>query len=310
MESFAIYAINSHKTVVELNSEFESLIEEMEAAEDKEMNETIKNLREISVIYKHLEHRTRAAVDKTATVISNVAKVANDKDLKPFEKLEAIKNRYRSLDEQFDSLSEEHIRISRQLDREANKAEAAKERNDQRVEKAKNMKKAAKALGALGTPVCGFAASVAACAVGAFNSVEGDNSGLKVLAGAGGALGGVVVGTVVTAGSPILLTIAAVLAVKSKKWAAKFKSMHETIRRLQEIMDQAASYLTRINAYLDMLMKKIEDVKLENSAGSLNAEFKYIKDICAKITEKCHQYDKLAQAKAKGLRQVNRPGLR
>jgi hypothetical protein len=213
-------AIDSHTTVVQLNSEFSSLINKMEAENAQQLNDIIKVLREIANEYKHLEHQTRSAIRQTNNVLSEVILVVSSEKLKPSEKIELMKQDFSKLAHEFDALSKRHGHISEQLDMQAEKAEAAKEENDLRMKRAEELKEHAQVCGIMGVPGGGLVSSVIACGRGAADSV--DQPILKVLVSAGDVLGGIVVGTLATTGSPILLTVAAVLAIKSKVWSAKF----------------------------------------------------------------------------------------
>ncbi len=305
IEHLGKIAMDQHTTVVQLNSEFDYLIETMEAAGARQLNEIIMTLREISIDYKHLERKTRSAISRTAYVVSEVARTASHKKLKPHEKIVLMKRDFASLSNEFDTLSWRHTGIREQLATQAEKAEAAKEENDRRTKKAEEMKEYALACGIAGVPGVGFVASVAGCSMAAVESV--DHSALKVLAGVAGALGGVVAGAVVIAGSPILLGISAALAIKSKLWSAKFDSMHDMIRQLEDIMELAARHLSNIDSNLNALGEQISQVDPNDNNRVLNEEFRRIQRICEKVSEICTQYEQLADSKTKRIKQIDKP---
>jgi hypothetical protein len=213
-------AIDSHTTVVQLNSEFSSLINRMEAENAQQLNDIIKVLREIANEYKHLEHQTRSAIRQTSNVLSEVILVVSSEKLKPSEKIELMKQDFSKLAHEFDALSKRHGHISEQLDMQAEKAEAVKEENDLRMKRAEELKEHAQVCGIMGVPGGRLVSSVIACGRGAADSV--DQPILKALASAGDVIGGIVIGTLATTGSSILLTVAAVLAIKTKVWSTKF----------------------------------------------------------------------------------------
>lgn len=292
--------MDSHTTVAELNSEFDSLIETMEAAGVQQLNEIITALRDISLDYKHLERKTRSAVSRTAYVVSDVARTASSKKLKPEEKIVLMKRDFTTLSKEFDALSRRHTDISEQLATQAEKAEAAKEENDLRVKKAEEMKEEAQLCGIMGTPGVGLATSIVNCSNMAAESV--DHSTLKVLARVGGALGGFVVGTVVTASSPILLAIAATLAITSKLWSTTFENMHDMIRQLEQMMDQAAGHLSDIDSNLNALDEQIKQVDPNENNRILSEEFRRIQRMCEKVNEICIKYEELAESKPKRIK--------
>lgn len=305
IESFATHIQTSLDTVTEFNTEFDSLIEKMEAEEANDLNEIIKTLREIAVDYKYLELKTRTMVTRTHIVISNVALIAGEKTLTPSEKLEMIQGKFAELNGGFGSLSKSHLGISAQLGQQAKKAEDAKERNDCRVEKAEEMKKIAKVCALLGTPVVGMVVAMDACAKEVANFV--DNRALKVLADSGFAVLGIIGGAGHILTCPIWLTVAAVLAIKSKKWSVKFEAMHDSIRDLENIMKEAAWYLTNINESLKSLKNDVDNADPNKDINVLRCEFKFIQDTCNQITTSCKDYRKLLDSKTKPLKQINKP---
>jgi septal ring factor EnvC (AmiA/AmiB activator) len=305
IEKLGEMAIDSYTTVAELNSEFNSLINKMEAESAQQLSDIIKVLREIAKEYKHLERQTRSAIRQIENVLSEVIIAASSKKLKPSQKIEQMKRDFSELANEFDELAKRHGHISQQLAMQAEKAETAKEENDLRVRKAEELKEHAQVCGILGTPGVGLISSVTACTMSAADSV--DQPILKVLASAGGMLGGIVVGTVATVGSPILLTIAAVLAVKSKTWSTKFESMHETIRKLESIMNMASQCLSDINSDLNKLNHVTSQVNQNQDSKMLDYAFDRVKRSCEKVMESCTKYVGLADANTKNMKRIKKP---
>lgn len=279
--------------MVQLNTEFNSLIQTIESQNSAELREIIQNLRVIAADYKHLENETRSAVRHTNNVLDEVVAAIQEKNLTSHDKIRLIKCDFTGLSGKFDKLARRHSGISLQLSEQADKAEAAKAANDNRVKEAEKLKETATVFGIMGVPGLGLVASVGALASGAADSV--DNRALKVVAGAGGALGGVLVGTVVTIASPILLAIGGALAIRSKVWAVKFENMHDSIRKLQGIMNKAGQHLTDIVSDLDKLNDDAQNVNGEElNKGMLEHQFVRLERSCAKVRDKCTQYVKLA----------------
>ena len=295
-------AIDSHLIVIELNSEFASLIDSMEAESAGQLNEIIEALRVIAADYRHLEHETRSLVKQTNSTLEEVIRAACSKDLPASAKIKIMRQDFTSLSNQFDGLARRHAGIAVQLDTQANKAQIAKEKNDRQVKKAEKLKDHAQVYGIMGVPGVGLALSVSACAVNAAESV--DNPLLKALAGFGGAIGGVAVGAMVTVGSPILLIAAAVLAVKSRIWSVKFGNMHDKIRKIQEIMDMADQYLSDIVGDLNTLNNQTNQVNEKQSNDELNHAFGRIERSCKKVRESCTKYTQLADKNTKNIRQI------
>ena len=304
IEKFGEMAIDSHTTVTELNSEFNSLIKKMESENAQQLNDIIKVLREIAKEYKQLENETRSAVRQTERVLSEVINVVSSKKLKAHQKIEQMKQDFSMLASEFDKLAERHRRISQQLAMEADKAEIAKEKNDQRAQKAEELKEHAQVLGILGTPGAGFASSVYALTNSAASST--DQPIIKALASVGGALGGIIVGTIVTAGSPILLTIAAALAVKSKTWSTRFNSMHDMIRKLEDIMKTAGQCLTDIKSDLNRLSHETNQAQQNKDSTMLDHGFGRIKRSCESVMESCRKYVEVADANKTTLKQIKK----
>ena len=288
--------------MVQLNSEFASLIQTIETQNAAELTEIIQNLRVIAADYKHLEHETRSAIRQTNNVLEEIINAIRAKNLESHDKIGLIKRDFTDLSKHFDGLARRHSGISQQLAEEADKAEAAKEANDDRVKHAKQLRKHAKTYGLMGVPGVGLVASVGALASGAADAV--DNPALKVVAGTGGALGGVLVGAVITVGAPIFLAIGAALAIKSKVWAVKFGNMHDSIRKLQGIMDMASQHLTDIVSDLDKLNDDAQNVNEKQSTSMLEHEFVRVERSCVRVRQKCTQYVRLADSNTKNLRKI------
>ena len=299
--------MNSHTTIVQLNSEFDTLIKEIEATGAQQFAEIFHTLREISADYKYLEHKTRSAVRQTASVVSEVARTAGSNKLQPNEKIKLMKRDFAKLTNDFATLTWRHVGISRQLHTLAEKAETIKGQYDRRAEKAVAMKDNAQGLAMMSVPGVGMVGSVAHCVSAAAGSVN--HPALKVAAGAGGAVGGVLVGALVTISSPILLAISGILAVKSKMLSGKFTGMHDMIRQLEEIMDQAAQHLSDINENLTALDGQIDYADKSANAKAtkqlINAEFDRIKRICVKVSELCTEYEQLVDSKTKRMKQID-----
>ena len=302
IESFGKITVDSHSMIVELYSEFNTLIETIQSQNSADLKEIIRNLRIIAADYKHLEHETRSAVRETNNVLDEVIRVIRSTKLKESEKIQTIGRDFTGLGKHFDGLAKRHSGISQQLSEQGNKAEAAKQANDDRVKQSEELRATAKAYGVLGVPGVGLVASIGALACAAADSVE--NPVAKVVAGAGGALGGVLVGTVVTVGSPIWLVVAATLAVKSKIWSAKFENIHVKIGELGEIINMAGQHLTDIVSDLNKLSDDTKNVNAKQSSEMLEHAFGRIERSCQKVQGSCTNYIQLADSSARNLKRI------
>ena len=303
IEGLGKITVDSHSMVVELNSEFNALIETIESQNSNELKEIIQNLRIIAADYKHLEHETRSAVRQMTNVLNEIINIIGAKKLKNSDKIQLIKLDFTVLANHFNGLAKRHSGISQQLSEQGNKAEAAKQSNDDRVKQSKELKKHAKVCGVLGVPVVGLVASIGALACDAADSVE--NPALKVVAGVGGALGGVLVGTVVTVGSPILLVVAAALAMKGKIWSVKFETMHDQIRELEGIINMAGQHLTDIVSDLNKLHNDTQNINEKQGNEMLEFAFGRIERSCQKVQGNCSKYIQLADSNTRNLKRID-----
>lgn len=304
IEHLGKIAVDSHTTMVQFMAEFHSVIEKMQTAGAQEYSEILAALRIIAENYKKLEVETRSTIKETTNVLSEVIHAATAKKLKSSDKIRLMKRDFDGLSKKFEALSDRHINIHEQLAVQADIAELLKKENDKRVKRAEELKEQAQMYGVLGTPGVGLGASIAVIAYSAADSVEQPT--LKVLAGVGGALGGFIVGAAATAGSPILLTVAAVLAVKSKKWSVKFENMHDMIRKLQEIMNTAAQYLSDISSDLDRLNSDTEKLNENESKEILKHAFGRIKRSCESAIENCNDYVQVVDANKINMKRIKK----
>ena len=214
-----------------------------------------------------------------------------------------MKQDFSVLADEFGRLAKCHGCISQQLAMEADKAETAKKNSDARA-KSRRTERARASFGYSGYTWC-WICFVCICfdkQCCQFRRSRDNQSSSKCW----WCIGGIIVGTAVTVGSPILLTIAAVLAVKSKAWSTKFDSMHDMIRKLEDIMKTADQCLTDIKSDLNMLSHDTSQVEQNKDSTMLDYGFDRVKHSCESVMESCRKYIEVADANKTTMKQIKK----
>jgi hypothetical protein len=291
LTNFDVSLRNGHKSIQQITKMMDSLVIQIQSANSVELKSILGNVKDIAKRYRNLEYDTISLVKNTSVVAEDVrtaAQGAIDDELTTAEAFESMNKDFEGLSNSMTKALECHSDIAKELRDQAEESKKAKGRNDQLQATALERKEDAEIFGLmaipgaclLATPVMG--ASRAAARV--------DNKALKVVAGAGGAIGGLVGGVLLTALTPIFAAWAIRCAVLGSGWSETFQDLSDRILSVEAAINGSALHLSCIRSMLTQLDEKVSKCDASKSKGLLRIQFKKILNSCTKLEESCNQY--------------------
>jgi hypothetical protein len=311
MLAFARNACNMHTTVTEINAQIESLLNEIDASESRDLDKVKIAIRTIAVEYKNLEDETRTLVKRTAHQgkrIHDAAQRVLQKTTTPVEALCSMDINFQGLLLELDEVKKKHHSVCFNLEQQAKVAKVANEKNDERARKAKDLKDDAECCAILAIPgACLIAAPIVLAKAFAEDDSD-DNTAVAVLKGAGGAFVGLGLGLAITAISPFLLAYSAVcgarLAALSRSWSHKFKDIEGKIMCVHDLIKDSNQCLSDIKLALRDLKDDIHQWDHTLQTDAVKYIFEDILDSSNELCDACDKYEQSLESNKKQFHQL------
>ena len=280
-----------HQSIKQINKMMDSLIVQIQSANSAELKAILNNVEEIARRYRLLESETVSLVQKSKSVSSDVrmaAEGALNDELTFAEALESMNQDFDRLSKSMQKTIESHSDITKELRDQADNAKEAKERNDQLGANVRELKDQAKNFGILAVPGVSIVNGPVVGAMMAADAV--DNKALKVIAGVGGAVGGLLGGVVMTALTPVFAGWAIRCAVLAGKWSGTFNDLSGQILEVEQAISGSSRYLSSISAMITELAEKISKCDSSKTKALLKLQFKKIIQSSEELHISCVQY--------------------
>jgi hypothetical protein len=311
MLAFARSACNMHTTVAEINTQIESLLNEIDASQSRDLDKVKTAIRTIAVEYKNLEDETRALVKRTAHQgkrIHDAAKRVLRKTTTPVEALCSMDVNFQGLSLELDEVKKKHHSVCLNLKEQAFQAKVAKEKNDERAEKAESLKDDAQLSALLAIPGVSLIGAPIAIAKAFAENDSDDETAVAVLKGAGGAVVGLGLGLALTAISPFLLGYSAVcgarLAALSRSWSQQFKDIEGKIMCVHDIIDDSNQCLSDIKSALRNLKDDMYQWDHTLQKDAVKYVFEDILNSSNELRDACDEYEQNLKSNKKRLHQL------
>jgi hypothetical protein len=291
LTNFDVSLRNGHKSIQQITKMMDSLVMQMRSANSVELKSILKNVKDIAKRYRNLEYDTISLVKNTSVVCEDVrtaAQGAVNGELTTAEAFQSMSNDFEGLSNSMTKAIECHSDIAKELRDQAEESKKAKERNDQLQAIALERKEDAEIYGALAIPGAALLSTPVWAASGAAARV--DNKALKVVVGAGGAVGGLVGGVLLTALTPVFAAWAIRCAVLGSGWSGTFQDLSDQILSVEAAIHDSALHLSCIRSMLAQLDEKVSKCDSSKSKGLLRMQFKKILNSCADLEKSCNQY--------------------
>ncbi|CAF0789357.1 unnamed protein product [Adineta steineri] len=276
----------------------ESLIRQIKASNAKELRTILDNVMEIAVRYRKLEQDTISIIQQTSIVGEQVRLTAESAlvdEMCAADAFAEMNHDFQGLSNSLDKAVNDHCQISEDLQQQASEANIAKEKNDNLAAIAKERRSTAIAFGVCAVPGTFV---LAGPVVGACAAVEAvDNKVLKVVAGAGGAIGGLFAGIAATVLTPLLAVWALRCAILGTKWSATFDDVSAKILEVEAAINKSTGCLSAVQGTLKMLGEKATKYDSSASKPRLSLQYKKIIQSCNILSKNCDDYRQSLQMK-------------